>query len=228
MAVGDYPVTSVEHLVGGELYAGHKSEYGVLEYEHEDGGGGSEGGEYDYRLFTDKNAYADDDANAVDYESHHLENTFYGVWSEVVSAMECVVEIAYEARYDDDDGPEDVEGGECLDPGDGFTVGFSEKCRQQFIDDKCGRELRYAFHETVVEHLVVPCGGAFLNQKLQQVEDEFGEIVCDYGQCSDTGHQYGCDGEMAVFSREVIEEKGFDVDSVHRRIRGGGERLSGY
>ena len=66
-----YPVAGAQHVVGRQLYTCHKTEYGVLEYQHQHGSRRAETCQHGSRALV--NDYADDE-HAAHYERQQIEH----------------------------------------------------------------------------------------------------------------------------------------------------------
>ena len=156
------PVADAQHIVARELYAGHESEYRVLENQHQSGGEGTESAKKSHRRLVDEYRHADygyyNPYDTFRHVHHPLEGMILLVGvTVVVVPHETDYGVASHAEHDGEiyvDRPAE----ECK-----HRRGVVEREREQCENDKRRYDVRALCHNLLIEKLFAEIALAELN-----------------------------------------------------------------
>ena len=172
-----YPVALGHHPVGRELHACHQAEYRILEHEHQHGRGRSQGSENGHGRLIYENAHAYYRTYAEHHKLRHLEDALYGVGLQVFATHKRPVEIVYENHYYPHHGPEHIEPRHHIDDIDRLAAVAREEAGKHYGNPDGGRKLAHSAGQAVIEHVVVPFGGTFVDEPFKGVEHPYRQII---------------------------------------------------
>ena len=195
--VHGYPVARTQHVVGRKLHAGHKTEDGILENQHDDSSRSAKTGKHGAGTLVDDDAHHEDEAHHNGHEVEHLIDALQRPVAQLLVLAGYLVERMKKLAYKEQRHHHEVDVAGLEQHGQHTAVGSKGK-RQQDIPQHGRYDAAEGFHHTVVEQIVVPCGLGALGKLLHCRHDN----IAEQRRAEIRNKTYGKQGRERIYPRQ--------------------------